>query len=51
MRECCDNPANVKHEQMAPDIEVKTCAVCGRKRYEFSVDPLKIFAKPPENAN
>jgi len=43
--ECCKQEENLEPKQLGPDRVVKICKVCGRRHFEFSVDPGVIFAK------
>jgi hypothetical protein len=43
--ECCKNEENLVPHEDGPRRVIKICKVCGRRHFEFSVEPGVIFAK------
>lgn len=42
LRVCCADERNLIVQPQTSDLVVKTCRVCDRNHYEFSVDPGHI---------
>lgn len=44
MNPCCEKPENLSEPQATnrPDLVVRVCAVCGRRHFELTVDPLNL---------
>lgn len=45
MKECCQNPDNLKVVEQADNKVVRQCAVCGCRHIEVGLDPGVLFAK------
>ena len=43
--ECCKNLENRRVLESTLSKTVEQCKVCGRKHYEFTVDPLRMQVK------
>lgn len=42
---CCNDPDNLEQLQDDHNLVIVECRVCGRKHYEFTVDPGELGVK------
>ena len=43
MQPCCEKPENLgEPKEVKEDLVVRVCAVCGRRHFELTVDPLHL---------